>query len=301
MSGGLYLSRLLFDPTKHDQLKYLNVGCGTVIVNSPEWMNLDINSSHEGVLDSTLSELLEGGFAGKFQAVYCSHLIEHLTRNDLLNFLSDCSQLLQSGGGIRLVTPDFDSIITNYSEELMAGNIDRSAFEKLLLLEQCVRLQPSGSYRGDIKELVKSSPSLADYISERTGDSPAGMKRYSFVGKKNKSVFARLSRARLRFSKKLRRQYLRALKVILPASLKDNVALTDAGERHQWIYSFFELELIGRNLGFAKVEKVDGYETKIFNRDHVQVLDLNSDGGLRKGTHSMYVEFYSLTGSVGTV
>ena len=274
--------------------RYINVGCGTTFINSPEWLNLDLNSTNEGVENSLLRDLIRRGLSGQFDGIYCSHLIEHFDRNEFCSFLDQCNQLLRSGGGLRIVTPDFDSIVAKYFEALAAGNLSRASFEKILLLEQCIRTVPSGSYRKDIAKIMDSDDSLDDYIVNRTGESALGRSNNARVlhRSKDRRWHAILRRAHLRLIKKWRRRSAQLLRLLAPTSLKGNVSTTDAGERHLWIYSFFELKEFGKEHHYRDVTQVDGSRSNIFSCLDIEQLDLLPGGEPRKGEHSMYVEMF---------
>src|SRR5260370_18208686 len=54
-------------------------------------------------------------------AVYSSHMIEHLVRDDAWAFLLECHRVLRPGGRLRLVVPDLHALAHQY---LQRGNAD---------------------------------------------------------------------------------------------------------------------------------------------------------------------------------
>ena len=48
------------------------------------------------------------------EAVYCSHLLEHLSRPDALFFTQECYRVLTSGGIIRIIVPDLIQYTRQY-------------------------------------------------------------------------------------------------------------------------------------------------------------------------------------------
>ena len=54
--------------------------------------------------------------AGSCEAVYCSHVLEHLSLEDFRYALKNTFELLGSGGIFRLVVPDLEYSITRYIE-----------------------------------------------------------------------------------------------------------------------------------------------------------------------------------------
>ena len=49
-----------------------------------------------------------------FRAVYSSHTLEHLYRNDARAVLQECHRVLKRGGVCRIVVPDLESIVRRY-------------------------------------------------------------------------------------------------------------------------------------------------------------------------------------------
>jgi SAM-dependent methyltransferase len=48
------------------------------------------------------------------EAIYASHLLEHLYYNEAQRLLNDCYRVLQPGGVLRLVVPDLQSVLEEY-------------------------------------------------------------------------------------------------------------------------------------------------------------------------------------------
>ncbi len=56
---------------------------------------------------------------GQFEAVYASHLLEHLTWGDARRLLSEARRVLIPGGVCRIVVPDLHSLVEEYLAERM--------------------------------------------------------------------------------------------------------------------------------------------------------------------------------------
>ena len=56
--------------------------------------------------------------------IYAEHLIEHLTKEELVNFLAECYRVLNRNGMIRLSTPDFELLIKIYLDTNLAVDLD---------------------------------------------------------------------------------------------------------------------------------------------------------------------------------
>ncbi|NDC78652.1 MAG: methyltransferase domain-containing protein [Chitinophagia bacterium] len=56
-------------------------------------------------------------------AIYASHVLEHLHHDDALSLLAECRRVLKPGGVLRMVLPDLDSMVREYlsSEEPTAA------------------------------------------------------------------------------------------------------------------------------------------------------------------------------------
>ena len=73
-------------------------------------------------------------------AIYSSHFIEHLTRDEAVRFLGECRAALEPGGVCRVVTPDLRALIDQYLHEAPASRDAAEAFMRASLLAE-----PNGS------------------------------------------------------------------------------------------------------------------------------------------------------------
>jgi predicted SAM-dependent methyltransferase len=127
----------------------LNIGCGQS--PTPGWLNYD-NSPTVWLAKSPLlartlrgAGLIDAGSfefalfcranevryadgtrriphgAGTVDAIYSSHMIEHLVRDDAWAFLLECHRVLRPSGRLRLVVPDLHALVYEY---LKRGNAD---------------------------------------------------------------------------------------------------------------------------------------------------------------------------------
>ena len=55
-------------------------------------------------------------------AIYSSHALEHLTREDGRRFLAECERVLAPGGVLRIVVPDLERIVAGYQKGELAGD-----------------------------------------------------------------------------------------------------------------------------------------------------------------------------------
>ena len=86
-----------------------------------------------------------------FDVVYHSHFLEHLDKTDAPVFLKECHRILKWNGIIRIVLPDFQSLINQYMSAISClENGDRFALHQLQkatdnLLNPMVRKQIAGT------------------------------------------------------------------------------------------------------------------------------------------------------------
>jgi predicted SAM-dependent methyltransferase len=130
--------------------EFLNVGSGPVV--RPGWISIDgswqarlaghpllarvahavtgreVGHWPRGILCRDVREGI-GRPADTAAAIYSSHFIEHLRRDEALRFLRDCKATLKSGGVCRIVTPDLRALAGRY---LQTGERTASAAEDFL-------------------------------------------------------------------------------------------------------------------------------------------------------------------------
>ena len=96
-------------------LVLVNLGCGNTF--HPEWCNFDLVSNSPDVI---ACDLLRGVplQKGTCDAVYHSHVLEHLSAQHGHGFISECHRLLKSRGTIRVAVPDLEQITRKYLEAL---------------------------------------------------------------------------------------------------------------------------------------------------------------------------------------
>ena len=257
-------------------MKFLNVACGLTFLQSPEWTNVDF-SRQPGVQRVNLLDGIPFP-SGQFDAVYCSHYVEHIQRSSVSDFLEECFRVLRPGGVFRLVTPDFLSMTKHYLDTYEECRLDNATLAKTFILDQCVR-KSSGGLLGGIQEDRRRGeldPGLADQLESRQGRLEVTFRESS------QATFDRakhlLQRARVRLSLSLLPKPYRLM----------NVSTAAVGELHQWLYDFGELSLELSNVGFVNIERFSPATSNL--GDAFLELDLDVDGQPRKGEESMFLE-----------
>jgi SAM-dependent methyltransferase len=84
--------------------------------------------------------------AGSADAVYHSHVIEHIDRDAVPGFLTEIHRVLKPGGVHRIVCPDLEQLALAYSASLAEGGADHDRRVEAII-GQCVRREASGTSR----------------------------------------------------------------------------------------------------------------------------------------------------------
>lgn len=272
---------------------YINLGCGPVFVDSPDWINLDFAPASPSVRRADLLDRLPLP-SESARLVYASHFLEHIPKPDVDAFLQECRRVLQPGGVVRLVLPDLQEMAACYLEYREAGDHDRADFLVLEMIDQCVRRE-SGGELGRLYARLRARPhssqaELIAFVRARTGeDLAANMNLHEKINE-GASITRRLGRLPGRVRNRLQRLWLQAWLSALPAAFRtQNVSLAGIGERHHWLWDFHQLQQALGAAGFTAVERrsADSSAVKHFP---FHPLDLDANGRPRKGLESMYVE-----------
>lgn len=64
---------------------------------------------------------------GSFSAVYSSHLLEHLYHDQALALLKECHRVLRPGSVCRVVVPDLEALVGDYSKAKAAGDVNAAS------------------------------------------------------------------------------------------------------------------------------------------------------------------------------
>jgi len=98
--------------------RYLHLGCGGNILPEP-FENLDIRDL-PGV--DHLSTVHPLSFESDvFDLVYCSHVLEHFSRNETQDIVNEWVRVVKPGGTLRLAVPSLENLISIYDS---SGDLD---------------------------------------------------------------------------------------------------------------------------------------------------------------------------------
>lgn len=160
-------------------MKLLNLGCGTKVSHDPRVINIDWSiylRIKKSRLLRTIAPLFLNGYrlenfnnlshnimvydlskkvpfeSDSIDAVYHSHMLEHLDREVARLFLKEVRKVLKPGGIQRIVVPDFEQVCKEYISHLTdCENAPREAERHndfiARIIEQSVRKESSGTSR----------------------------------------------------------------------------------------------------------------------------------------------------------
>jgi predicted SAM-dependent methyltransferase len=261
----------------------LNVGCGRCY--HPSWTNIDLVASGPQVRQYDLRRGLPYD-AEAFDAVYHSHVLEHLTPDQAEAMLRECHRVLRPGGVLRVVVPDLEGIARGYLEtlEAAAGSGDERAIANhrwmtLELLDQMTR-QRSGGEMG--LAMKREDQPNRDFIRARMGgemDSLTTRTRKLFAVRANRWVHS------------IRKQLaLAAVTMIQGAAgraMYREGSFRQSGEIHRWMYDRVSLASLLCHVGFTETRVCRAEQSRIPEFDSYQLDRVNDS--MRK-PDSLYIE-----------
>jgi predicted SAM-dependent methyltransferase len=237
--------------------RMLNVGCGDRFHS--DWVNLDMNAASPEV---RIADLRRGiPFPpGAFEVVYHSHVLEHLPRPKAPDMIAECHRVLKSGGLIRVVVPDLESLAREYLEILrMIDEGDQRGHRRydwilIELFDQFVRTRPGGEM---IEYLRRRDNPEADYVIGRIGPWAAPIVRgepgAAPPGPPRQPVPVAI---RLRY-------LLRSLRLRLTRWWPGARNFEQSGERHLWMYDRYSLSRLLEGAGFTDIQIVAHNQSRI--------------------------------------
>lgn len=270
--------------------RYLNIACGSSYISDGHWENVDYLPGN----DSVRQQNILGGLQttqSQYEAVYCSHFVEHVPVDLVHSFLLRCRALTRKGGLFRVVVPDAEMLVREYQTHRQTADHEKADFAYAVFLDQCVRRR-SGGELSRWCGLIESGDlgHLRDYAEYLLGREHLLDKRE--LAAPQAAAPTALSSAlarRHRLWSRIESGYIRAVCGLLPTAFRtQNVSLAGVGERHMWMYDFHSLTEALRNAGFDEVHRVT-YQTTGRGDGLFAPLD-EIEGAPRKGHHQLFVE-----------
>lgn len=268
-------------------LKLVNVGCGHTF--HPEWLNFDVVPTAAAVKRWDLRRGLP--FAeGEVDAIYSSHVLEHLSCQEAEKFLRDAWRVLKPGGILRIVVPDLEQTTRAYLAELDAlregKQTDSANYDwlKLELLDQLVR-HHSGGAMGTY--LLNPNIPNPDFVRSRIGQEAENFFKIAQQPQTTNRFLKKILKP-LRYPRELLAKIL-----IWPILGKRGLDALSvglfrlSGEAHLWMYDSYSLKVLIEACGFQDCRAVSAFESLIpeFSRYNLDVVD----GQVRK-PDSLFME-----------
>jgi predicted SAM-dependent methyltransferase len=249
-----------------------NIGCGGTLHHA--WDNFDLVPSATGV---RALDLVRGiSFPdNSYEAVYSSHVLEHLPRNLAPRVCCEFHRILKTGGIVRLAVPDLEAITANYLIALQGASLgDQQAaahheWMTLELLDQMTR-SASGGFMG---RMWWSRPLASrEFIVERLGQEAT--KQLEDIDKAIAAGQSPLRPEEVYHSKDV--------------SGKNELNFRCSGEMHRWMYDRISLKRLLSDAGFRDIRVCSPTESRIpdFADYH---LDTDEEGKVRK-PDSLFME-----------
>jgi ubiquinone/menaquinone biosynthesis C-methylase UbiE len=263
--------------------KFLNLACGDYFISSDNWVNLDWAPKTKIVKHANLLGRIPFD-DNSFDFVYCSHFLEHLSKNDISNFLNECIRVLKVNGRARFVLPDFENIAREYLYNLDNNLLNFAEFNIVEMIDQCVRRKSGGELIQWYKNAF-NDPNLKSYITTRTG--------YKFH-QNSKTTHQQIKKLQnLTFKKmffKIQFKIINAFIKLFPKWYRDNhISTTATGEKHLWVHDFNSIQKLLLKSGFRDIVKLNAF-TSLELDFPVVPLDVDLTGVSIKGAESMYIE-----------
>jgi predicted SAM-dependent methyltransferase len=278
----------------------LNIGCGSRF--HPSWVNVDIAPQEASILRHDIRRPLPFDEMS-FDAVYHSHVLEHLAPQEAQGLLRECRRVLRPGGILRVAVPDLERIAELYLLAVKrASDGDRlwqanHTWMVLEMYDQVVR-HASGGEMG--RYLLAPTLENEEFVMGRLGAEArlirchAGTRSEIHSAGKNRCVrrsaaakMGDLWRA-IRSARGWSRETL--LRWLLGEEYQQlqTARFRNGGEIHKWMYDRYSLGQLLHSIGLADVRKVEAWESQIPNWSQFS-LDVESDGTVRK-PDSLFME-----------
>jgi hypothetical protein len=266
----------------------INVGCGSIYHNA--WINLDVYPSSPGVRRWDIRKGIPFP-EGQADAVYASHVIEHLSRSDAMRLAKECRRALRSDGVIRLVVPDLEAIVSHYLRLLaqaksMQAQVDGDYDWILLeLLDQMVRTESGGDM---FRYLTSGKVSNPAFVVARVGiEAERLMKEEGTALQHRVSPNAGWGHYWMRLREKAAIQLCACLLGRESKQAIQHALLRHSGQLHLWMYDQFSLHRFLQEAGFVDIRRCDATESRI---PDFATYNLDTDGGRVRKPDSLFME-----------
>lgn len=262
----------------------VNVGCGSVF--HPDWENLDAQPAAPQVRRHDVRAGLPYG-AGAVDAVYASHVLEHLAPDGAAQLVRECLRVLKPGGIARFAVPDLETIARLYLRSLEeafggdAGAAWRYDWALLELYDQAVRTRSGGRMAAFLRGPLTAEERrfVAGRVGEEVVPSSDGKSRSDGTG----AVKRRLWRLRTLAARWFAMVFLGRQGA---AALEEGL-FRRGGEVHQWMYDRFSMTRLLEGAGFTGIRICRADESAIAG---FPSFELDTLAGRPRKPDSLYIE-----------
>ncbi len=279
----------------------LNLGCGQRTIDG--WQNLDFHTQSSDVIQCNLLDGIPYDDESA-QVIYHSHVLEHFTKKDGINFIQECFRVLAPGGIIRVVIPDLEEIARSYlnslNDALMGREYGDFRYDWSIneLIDQLIRTESGGEAK-----LLLSAETIPDeeFVFRRWGQE-ARQLRHKLTRRTQDQSNKQVASKDINLQIGGIRGWL--AKMILKPQLKELGRRVDqiftaekalrlgqfrlSGEVHLWMYDKYSLTRLLKNEGFVNIEDMDAYSSRISGWSAINP-DLDQDSKVRK-PDSLFIE-----------
>lgn len=100
-------------------MKLLNLEFGSTF--HKDLINIDYVTNSEYILSHDLLKGIPLDHSS-MDVIYHSHVLEHFSKKDGVNFIKECFRVLKRGGVIRIAVPDLEAIVKEYINNLESAS-----------------------------------------------------------------------------------------------------------------------------------------------------------------------------------
>ncbi len=270
--------------------RLVNIGCGNR--THLDWVNLDLVSH----LPDVIQHDLQTGLPFPDQtcdAVYHSHVLEHLSQEEGRKLITECWRVLKPGGILRVVVPDLENIARAYvnaiddserPNEEMQANL---RWMRIELFDQMVRCHTGGEMQQFARE-----PGLKNraFVESRVGDELFQTRQHVKRNKRQRRPIISMRRLRKR-AKKMRHGLLLVAATLIAGragyrAFKEGL-FRQSGEIHQWMYDRISLHELLEVVGFDQINVCLPNESGIASFVN---FELDTTGGRVRKPDSLFME-----------
>ena len=264
-------------PEINAKLNYLNVGCGSSF--HPAWTNIDLVPSAPSVVQFDIRKGIP--FPNDyFDAVYSSHMIEHLQPHEAERLMQEAARVAKPGGILRIVTPDLERMVKEYLSALQRVMEGESAAEPdydwmlLEIYDQVTRVRNGGQM---LRFLAQKELPNREFIQNRIGSEAIHIWQ-SMQGRELPADDAIIMPGVNQENIKLYRDAVAALQRLVGDEAPRLLAETlfrNRGEIHCWMYDRFSLRRLMINAGIGEIKVCSADESRIpgFNSFGLDIED----------------------------